>query len=413
MIDANTFPGRGHVAILRTRPETVLDDYYRLMRLCDYEANLPRDHDTLLKINLSWQIWFPSSSTTPWQLDGVIRALLRDGYPRERLVAAQNNSAVVDPGSGSVNNRYRLIQAQYGIRELHTNDSSIEWVEYRSTRSLAILDKVYPDGIFVPKGFMGKNMLHLPTMKTDAAVLAAGAMKNALGGLLDEKRHRAQTNLHDALVDLLQIQQHIHSGIFCVMDGTFAGEGPGPRALRPFVKNTILAGSDPVALDAMSAKIMGIDPMRIRYIRHAHERGLGIGNPREIRVLGDTHIAEENWHFEHDRETLASWGQKQLSYGALKQFQDPLLRSPLVPFAYAASNGYHDKYWYPFIGVKRAEMMLNTAWGQKFLQYSQGLPFNPGADDKRPFALFAAASIAALAALGLGAYYATKSRNEG
>ena len=106
MIDAKNFPGRGKVAILRTRPETVLDDYYKLMRLCDYDRNLPQNQDTLLKINISWQIWYPGCSTTPWQLDGVIRTLLRDGYPRERLIAAHNNTVVVDAKEGAVNNRH-------------------------------------------------------------------------------------------------------------------------------------------------------------------------------------------------------------------------------------------------------------------------------------------------------------------
>lgn len=411
MIDPKNFPGRGQVAILRTRPETVLDDYYELMRLCNYASNLPQDRETLLKINISWQIWYPACSTTPWQLDGVIRTLLRDGYPRDRLIAAHNNTVVVDAKEGALNNRLKLVQAHYGIRDLHTYEDNVEWVEYRPKQPLAVLATIYPDGIFIPKAFYGKNVLHMPTMKTHVFTTLTGAMKNAFGGLLDEKRHWTHANIHDTLVDLLQIQQDVHTGIFCVMDGTFAGEGPGPRAMRPYVKNTIMASSDPVAIDAMSAKIMGIDPLRVRFIRHAHERGLGVGDPREIRIVGDAAVAEENWHFAHDEDTFASWGQKQIYHGALKPLEQPLLRSPLVPWSYAASNVYHNLYWYPFVGSKRAEMMLNTAWGQKFLQYSEGLPFNPGASDKKRFAFLAAASAAVVATVGLGAYSVTRRAN--
>ncbi len=39
--------------------------------------------------------------------------------------------------------------------------------------------------------------------------------------------------IHETLVDLLAIQKEIHPGILAVMDGTFAGEGPGPRAMVP------------------------------------------------------------------------------------------------------------------------------------------------------------------------------------
>jgi uncharacterized protein (DUF362 family) len=411
MIDATNFPGRGQVAVLRTRPETVLEDYYRLMQLCHYEQNLPKDKDTLLKINISWQIWYPACSTTPWQLDGVIRALLRDGYAREKMIAAHNNTVVVDAKEGALNNRHKMIQDHYGIRDLHTYEAGIEWVRYEPKQPLAVLDQIYPDGIYIPKAFYDKNVLHLPTMKTHVFTTLTGAMKNAFGGLLNEQRHWTHANIHDTLVDLLQIQQDIHTGIFCVMDGTFAGEGPGPRAMRPYVKNTIMASADPVAIDALSAKIMGIDPLRVRFIRHAHERGLGVGDPNEIQILGDAEVANENWHFAHDEDTFASWGQKQIYHGALKPLEKPLLRSPLVPWSYAASNIYHNLYWYPFVGAKRAEMMLNTAWGQKFLQYSEGLPFNPGANSKTPFLALTLGGAAALAALGLGMYYATRRDN--
>lgn len=408
MIDPQNFPGRGQVAILRTRPETVLEDYYRLMHLCNYEANLPKDKDTLLKINISWQIWYPACSTTPWQLDGVIRTLLRDGYKRERLIAAHNNTVVVDAKEGAINNRHKLVTDHYGIRDLHTYEKGVEWVRYEPKQPFSVLGTIYPDGVYIPKDFYDKNVLHLPTQKTHVFTTLTGAMKNAFGGLLDEKRHWTHANIHDTLVDLLQIQQDIHTGIFCVMDGTFAGEGPGPRAMRPHVKNTIMASADPVAIDAMSAKIMGIDPLRVRFIRHAHERGLGVGDPKQIKILGDAEVAEENWHFAHDEDTFASWGQKQIYHGFLKPLEKPLLRSPLVPWSYAASNIYHNWYWYPFIGAKRAEMMLNTPWGQKFLEYSQGLPFNPGANSKVRFIALVAATLGLLATLGMGAFYATR-----
>ena len=96
-------------------------------------------------------------------------------------------------------------------------------------------------------------------------------MKNAFGGLLNERRHWTHPVIHETLVDLLMIQKKIHRGIFAVMDGTFAGDGPGPRCMIPHVKNVILASADQVAIDAVAAKLMGFDPMTIKYIRLAHE----------------------------------------------------------------------------------------------------------------------------------------------
>ena len=81
------------------------------------------------------------------------------------------------------------------------------------------------------------------------------------------------------------------------MDGTTAGNGPGPRTMYPVVKNVMLASADQVAIDAVSAKMMGFDPMSLDYIRLAHEDGLGVGDPRDIEIVGDIDVANENWKF--------------------------------------------------------------------------------------------------------------------
>lgn len=409
MIDASKFPGRGQVAILRTRPETVLDDYARLMRLACYHDNLPKDKDTLVKINISWQIWYPSCSTTPWQLEGAVRTLLADGYSIDRLIATHNDTVVVNGREGQRNNRHKFVQDKYGLATAETYLRDVEWVTYQPKQQFLALDQVYPDGVRIPKFFYDKNVLHLPTMKTHVFTHVTGAMKNAFGGLLDEKRHWTHSVIDDTLVDLLQIQQDIHTGIFCVMDGTMAGEGPGPRATRWHVKNVIMASSDPVAMDAASAKIMGLDPLSLRFIRRAHERGLGVGDPKEIKFIGDVDAAEENWHFSAYENTFASWGQHQIYHGFLHPFEHLLLRTPIVPWSYAASNVYHNWYWYPFIGKKRAEAALKTEWGNLLQEtYSPGAPINHGYGSRRPFLAASVGSAAAVAALGLGLFFALK-----
>ena len=136
----------------------------------------------------------------------------------------------------------------------------------------------------IPKKLLETNIIHLPTVKTHVFTTITGAMKNAFGGLLHHNRHWAHADIHNTLVDLLTIQYEIHQNIFAVMDGTFAGDGPGPRAMNFKVKNMILASHDQVAIDSISAKLMGFDPLTIPKLRIAHEKGLGIANPREIKV---------------------------------------------------------------------------------------------------------------------------------
>jgi hypothetical protein len=254
-------------------------------------------------------------------------------------------------------------------------------MEYVPKRPFLVLDKVFPQGVFIPKALVGMNMIHLPTVKTHVFTTITGAMKNAFGGLLHRNRHWTHAVIHDTLVDLLMIQQEIHPGLFAVMDGTFAGDGPGPRAMRWHEKDILLASADQVAIDAVSARLQGFDPMDIRFIRQAHELDLGVGDPRQIQIVGYDIDQEQPWGFIQE-DTFASRGQKMIYHGPLKPFEKVLLQSPLVPWSFFASNFYHNVYWYPFVGRKRVEAALQTRWGQLFASYGDGQVVMPGMEPK-------------------------------
>lgn len=373
------FPGKGKVAVLKTSPGTVLDDIERLMKLAEFESALPRDKQTGLKINISWQTWYPACSSTPWQIEGVIRTLQSAGY--KDLVGVHNDTVVVNTADGERNNKHKYATDKYDIPCLYLYNQDFEWIEYKPKKPLLVLDKVYPEGVFIPKALVGMNIIQLPTVKTHVFTTITGAMKNAFGGLLHRERHWTHSVIHDTLVDLLTIQQDIHPGIFAVMDGTFAGDGPGPRAMRWHEKDILLASSDQVAIDAVSAKLQGFDPMSIRFIRRAHEMDLGIGDPRQIDIVGYDIEQEPPWNFVQE-DTFASRGQKMIYHGPLKPLEKLLLQSPLVPWSYFASNFYHNVYWYPFVGRPRVEAALKTRWGRLFQSYGDGQVVMPGVEPK-------------------------------
>ncbi len=368
------FPGRGKVAVLKTTPDTVLEDYRQLMHLAGYQQALPKDVETILKINVSWQTWYPACSTVPWQLEGVIKTLQDDGY--QNLIGGQNNTVVVDAYVAERNNKQKIIVDQYGVRNVHLYEPQYKWVRYEPKQPFLVLDKVYPEGVYIPEILIGRNIIQMPTVKTHVFTTITGAMKNAFGGLLGTKRHWTHGVIHETLVDLLMIQQDIHPGLFAVMDGTFAGDGPGPRAMRWHEKDIILASADQVAIDAVSAKLQGFDPLSIPFIRIAHEMGLGVGDPKDIEIVGYD-ISAEDWDFIQE-DTFASRGQKLIYHGWLHPLEPLLLRSPLVPWSYLASNLYHNVYWYPFVGRKRVEAALETKWGQLFESYGDGEVVMPG-----------------------------------
>ena len=113
--------------------------------------------------------------------------------------------------------------------------------------------------------------------------------------------------------------------------------------------------------------------MDIKYIRLAHERGLGIGEPDEIKLAGDFDDLP-NFGFETKKSPVVFFDQvlrtklsKYLPFLEKLIFHTPLFNVPIF-----ASGFYHDKLWYPTIGKKRISEFMNTQWGQHFGKYEFG-----------------------------------------
>jgi len=357
---------KSQVALLRTRPETVVEDYGRLMRLVKYDQVLPRDQDLILKLNLSWTKYFPACSSQPWQVDGILTTLLEDGYARARLFPVENKTVVTDPVQGCRNNKWAPVLARHGVPFIPLPD--VEWVVHRFKSPLLKLNDIFPEGIEIPKMYVGKHILQIPTCKVHGHSVTTGAIKNSFGGLLKEVRHYAHEFMHEVLVDLMYMQRELHPHVFAVMDGTVMGDGAGPRTMVPRVGNVILASADQVAIDAIAARIMGFDPLAIPYLRMCHERGLGVADPREIEIVGDPDAARINMRFTTTR-SLVIWGDQLIRRGPLRPLKRLLLHSPLVVWAPFASNVYHDLLWYPTIGRARIRAFAATPWGRLFERY--------------------------------------------
>jgi hypothetical protein len=315
---------RATVAVLRTSPGTVLADYHELMNLAGYQRVVDSAAETALKINISWHFFYPAASTTPWQLDGVIRALGSDGYDLSRVHACHNRTVVIDAHLGERENKQLSVVQAHGLRNVHLYEGE-EWIDVHEavgdlTKKFLCLNEVYPQGFSIPRRFLGENIIHLPTVKTHVFTTTTGAMKNAFGGLLNEHRHWTHARIHETLVDLLMIQQ--------------------------------------------------------KYIRLAHDLGLGCGDPREIEIVGDRSAAEENWHFDgpFKQMTFASRNQHRIYWGPLKRPLEWSLRTWMAPWSYLASVGYHDLYWYPTHARKRMSQAMQSDWGRLFLNWEHAKP---------------------------------------
>jgi hypothetical protein len=287
-------------------------------------------------------------------------------------VCVQNKTVVTDAFKGEDLNGYVPVFEKYGVPVRYNfKPEDMAWSIYKPTARMNVLDEIFPEGILIPDDFHGTNIVHLPTVKCHIYTTTTGAMKNAFGGLLNTKRHYTHSWIHATLVDLLAIQKEIHSGLFAVMDGTTAGDGPGPRTMRPVIKDVMLASADQVAIDAVAAAMMGFDPMSIEYIRMAHEQGLGVGRRDEIEVVGDVHLADERWGFSVGDNGASMIGDV-MWFGPLKRFQKLFFHTPLVKLFVLGSEVYHDYYRWPLRDRRIFEAWKQeTQWGRLFQRYQE------------------------------------------
>ena len=356
--------------MIRTSPGSVLDDYGELMHLAGVEKAVSRDIGTVIKLNLSWTLFYPACSTAPWQLEGVLKALRSKDY--EDIVAVENQTVVTHPWKGAYNNKWLPVLEKYGVEFKPL--TNVEWVPYEPQSEMLAMHEIF-DEILVPELFIGRNMIHLPTVKTHGHTTTTGSMKNAFGGLIPKYRHHAHRKIHEILVDLLAIQREIHPGIFTAMDGCVCGNGAGPRTMVPFIGNIILASDDPVSIDAAAAKIMGFDPMKIDYIKIAHDRSLGEGDLEQVEILGmsRTDFNRLNFGFEVKKSPIIMGDQllRKKTFG-VAWLHNILFHSPIFRMFIFLSESYHDLIWYPIVGQKRIDAFMEDDWGGHFKMYPFG-----------------------------------------
>jgi hypothetical protein len=375
------------IFVKKVTPSTILTDYAQLMNLAGYQKHFSPKEKTIVKLNLSWSKFFPACSSPPWQVEGVLRKLKEDGFPGSNIYAAENRTVVTNIEKGLIGNKWGPIITKYNTYFVPLTE--VKFTPFKSKIPLHVLDtKVFPHGFSIPQFYIGKNMIHLPTFKTHGHTGARGgefcqdnpevnggitcAIKNAFGGLLTKRRHFSHQYMCEVLVDLMIIQKQIHPNIMAVVDGTVAGDGAGPRCMFPKIKNYVMCGYDQVAVDAIAAKMMGFDPMKLPYIKMCHDEGLGCGDVDQIEIIGED-ASQENWHFKVER-SLVVWGDQQVRKGKLK-FLEPLMHTFLFNMGpVLMSLVYHDAIWYPTIGKKRINEYMKTEWGKLFMEYPAKIP---------------------------------------
>ncbi len=245
----------------------------RVLDLIDFKEALKGWDRVLIKVNfITTKTWDTGATTDPVVVEALIHRL--KGLSLE---------VVVVESDATITNATRAFHAT-GMADLcERND--VEWVNLRFIKDRVELQ--VPNGavlkkIVVPRIVAESGIVSAAKLKTHSETLVTLGMKNLFGLLPDKMKGKYHLKgMHKVITDITEaITPHL-----TIVDGFVAMEGRGPVGGTPVNLDTIIAGRDVVAVDATSARIMGIDPKEVGHIVMAHERGLGEMN--NIDVLGN------------------------------------------------------------------------------------------------------------------------------
>ncbi len=186
--------------------------------------------------------------------------------------------------------------AKRGVRRVWKNTGMLEMAEREKIELVNFeasgVEKFSIDGrdYYLAKPAIEADLIiSLAKLKTHILTLMTGAIKNVFGlipGFRKANYHKEFPRPNDfaqVIVDILSLK----TPTLTILDAILSMEGDGPSSGTPRWTNLLLASSDPVALDAVAAEIIGLNPSRVPTTRIASEAGLGIGWPEAIDIVGE------------------------------------------------------------------------------------------------------------------------------
>jgi uncharacterized protein (DUF362 family) len=132
-------------------------------------------------------------------------------------------------------------------------------------------------------------VVSIPKLKTHSITVITAAVKNMFGavvGLYKAECHSRAPKEADFSKIMKKVFALTKPGL-TVVDGIMGMEGDGPSSGIPRKMNLVMAGSDAVSIDAVIAKIVGLDPLDVLVTKEAFKAGLGEADLAHIKTVGD------------------------------------------------------------------------------------------------------------------------------
>jgi len=205
-------------------------------------------------------------------IEGVVKFL------KERKI----NDIIIGEGSGFADTfeAFKVagvdkVAERWNVKLVDLNED--EFVEVNPPNPLS-LKKVK-----VAKTALESTIISVPKLKLHRIATVTLSLKNMMGALASKGVMHRRMSLNENIADLASVLKPSLS----VVDGIIAGEGH-ENSGKAVEMNLVIVGTDPVAVDAVGAAVMGISPSDVKHLLLAEKKGLGTCRLDEITVLGET-----------------------------------------------------------------------------------------------------------------------------
>jgi uncharacterized protein (DUF362 family) len=216
-----------------------------------------------IKLNLcSLKLRETGATSDPFVVQQLVK-ILNENNVQVRLVESDSASKNADLAFEYLG--FKNLEKRYDVKcvNLSKDDFSIKEIDGYYLKSVKVPKTIETADFFITH----------PKLKTHSSmkVRLTGALKNQFGCLMGKNKAIHHPMIHEVIADVNQA----FTPDLTIMDGIIAMTGYGPTDGIPQRLNLLLTSTDPVAVDALGARIFGFDPSSIKYIKLASKKGLG------------------------------------------------------------------------------------------------------------------------------------------
>ena len=216
------------------------------------------ERNIVIKPNMCYYWDFSTGYTTDPKFVGALIEVIREKVPNAEI-------SVVEADASAMKCKYafRLLGFEDLARDYGVNLVNLSKDE---TEKVQIAVNGHEFNFLVPNTIRSADLrINVPKPKYMDKTTITCALKNVFGVNPEPLKYRLHPCLDEAIVAINKIMRFD----LCVLDGLMV-TGVSPRRL-----DLVMASRDPVAFDSAVARLMGVNPRRVRHLRLAEEEGLG------------------------------------------------------------------------------------------------------------------------------------------